>query len=282
MIAIHIMSDGNQGIGLLGCGAIGRGLALTVDEGKVRGATLVALFDQDTNSARNLGQELKSNPSIASSFEDFIATEGLTLVVEAASQEAVRQYTLAVVSKGKHLMVMSTGALLDGDLFSRLAALAQETGCGILIPSGALGGIDAIRASRNELQEVVLTTRKPPESLIDTASTDGDDPEALSSARVVFEGSALEAVRRFPSNINVAATLSLAGIGPDRTRVRIIADPEARGNIHEVYAMGKSGVMRFTMENVPHPDNPMTSHLAILSAIETLRGACEGGIKIGA
>ena len=99
---------------------------------------------------------------------------------------------------------------------------------------------------------------------------------------MVFEGNALEAVKRFPFNINVASVLSLAGIGPERTKVRIIADPEAQGNIHEIYARGRSGTLRFTMENVPHPDNPMTSHLALLSAIETLRRACQGGIKIGA
>jgi aspartate dehydrogenase len=276
------MNDGIQGIGLLGCGAIGRGLALTVDKGNVRGAALVALFDQDSSNARKLGQRLKSNPRIANSFEDFMATAGMTFVVEAASQDAVRQYGQAVVTGGKHLMVMSTGSLLDAALFSSLASLAQETGCSILIPSGALGGIDAIKASRHELEEVVLTTRKHPDTLVDTAAANVDDTVSITSAKVVFEGSAQEAVQRFPFNINVAATLSLAGIGPERTRVRIIADPEARGNTHEVYAAGRSGVMRFTMENVPHPDNPMTSHLAILSAIETLRGACEGGLRIGA
>lgn len=276
------MNNGIQGIGLLGCGAIGRGLAMTVDEGKVCGAVLVALFDQDSSTAQDLGRELNSNLRIADSFESFMATEGLTLVVEAASQEAIRQYGPSVVSKGKHLMVMSTGALLEPVLFSRMADLAQEIGCSILIPSGALGGIDAIKASRNELQEVTLTTRKPPKSLVDTGQADVYDIEAITAAKVIFEGSALEAVRRFPFNINVAATLSLAGIGPERTRVRIVADPEARGNTHEVYAMGSSGVMRFTMENVPHPDNPMTSHLAILSAIETLRSACEIGLRIGA
>ena len=104
----------------------------------------------------------------------------------------------------------------------------------------------------------------------------------ITSAQVVFEGNALEAVKRFPFNINVASVLSLAGIGPERTMVRIIADPEAGGNIHEIYARGRSGTLRFTMENVPHPDNPMTSHLAVLSAIETLRGICEGGVRVGA
>jgi aspartate dehydrogenase len=129
---------------------------------------------------------------------------------------------------------------------------------------------------------VVLTTRKHPSTLLDVASTDAPAPATLASAQVVFEGNAVEAVRRFPFNINVAATLSLAGLGPERTMVRIIADPDAKGNTHEIYARGKSGVLRFTMENVPHPDNPRTSHLAALSAIETLRSACAGGLRLGA
>lgn len=277
-----MINDGKQGIGLLGCGAIGRGLALAVDEGVVGGAKLVALFDQDSRNAQSLLQQLSSSPKASASFEDFMATEGLSMVVEAASQEAVRQYGRAVVSGGKHLLIMSTGSLLDASLFSDLSDLTQQTGCRIFVPSGAVGGIDAIRASRDTLEEVVLTTRKPPQSLMDTASTDGNTLKDIASATVVFEGNALEAVKRFPFNINVAATLSLAGIGPEKTKVRIIADPDAKGNIHEVYAAGKSGVMRFIMENVPHPDNPMTSHLAVLSAIETLRSACGGGIRVGA
>ena len=277
-----MMNDVKQGIGLLGCGAIGRALALAVDEGIVGGAKLVALFDQDSRNARNLLQRLSSSPKATASFDDFMATEGLSLVVEAASQEAVRQHGAAVIAGGKHLLIMSTGSLLDAHLFSELSDLTRQTGCRIFVPSGAVGGIDAIRASRDTLEEVVLTTRKPPQSLMDTASTDGNTLKDIASATVVFEGNALEAVKRFPFNINVAATLSLAGIGPEKTKVRIIADPNAKGNIHEVYAAGKSGVMRFIMENVPHPDNPMTSHLAVLSAIETLRGACEGGLRVGA
>lgn len=277
-----MMNEREQGIGLLGCGAIGRGLARAVDEKAVGGARLVALFDQDSHNAMDLSQRLGSSPRVADSFQDFLDADGVTMVVEAASQEAVRLYGETIVSTGKHLMVMSTGSLLDASLFSRLSSLAQETGCRIFAPSGALGGIDAIRASRAELEEVVLTTRKPPESLVDTAAAGAGGYKDIVVATVVFEGSAREAVQRFPFNINVAATLSLAGIGPERTRVRIIADPEAKGNIHEVYAAGSSGVLRFTMENVPHPDNPMTSHLAALSAIETLRSICEGGVRVGA
>ncbi|MDP6493832.1 MAG: aspartate dehydrogenase [Dehalococcoidia bacterium] len=276
------MIDAKQGIGLLGCGAIGRGLALAVDRGTVGRAELVALFDQDSHNAQSLLQQLSSSPRVADSFEDFMAINGMALVVEAASQRAVRQHGAAIVSQGKHLLIMSTGALLDAALFSELATLTQQMECRIFVPSGAVGGIDAIRASRGELEEIILTTRKPPQSLVDTASTNGDTLKDIGSATVVFEGSAQEAVRRFPFNINVAATLSLAGLGPQRTRVRIIADPEAKGNIHEVYAAGKSGVMRFILENVPDPHNPMTSHLAVLSAIETLRSACEGGLRVGA
>ena len=280
MWVVNAMNAMEQGIGILGCGAIGRGLALAVDGGAIRRARVVALYDQDAGRLRGLAERLASRPAACDSVEGLLAAGGMTLVVEAASQEAVRRHAEGTLASGRHLMVMSTGALLDGDLFSRLEALTGETGCRVFAPSGALGGIDAIRASRAELEEVVLTTRKPPESLVDSAT--GRNMGGITTATVVFEGSAREAVGRFPFNINVAATLSLAGLGPDRTRVRIIADPEARGNNHEVYASGRSGTLRFTMENVPHPDNPMTSHLAVLSAIETLRGICEGGIRVGA
>ena len=274
------MDTDNQGIGLLGCGAIGKGLALALESGQIRGASLVALFDQDVPRARELAANSKSTLNPTDNFDEFMATEGMSLVVEAASQESVRQYGESIVAKGKHLMVMSTGALLDGVLRGRLHNLALRMGCRVLVSSGAIGGIDAIRASREGLEEVILTTRKPPETLVDVESIQ-DSPDASQSAQVIFDGNALEAVRRFPFNVNVAATLSLAGIGPERTRVRVIADPEARGNTHEIYARGTSGVLRFTMENEPHPDNPRTSYLALLAAIETLRSASEGGIRIG-
>lgn len=274
------MNSSEQGIGILGCGAIGRGLALAVDGGAIRRARIVALYDQDSGRLRGLAERLSSRPDACDTVEAFLAAAGMTLVVEAASQEAVRRNAEDILASGRDLMVMSTGALLDGGLYARLDAASAESGCRVFAPSGALGGIDAVRASRHELEEVVLTTRKPPASLVDSAT--GENMGGISSATVVFEGNASEAVARFPFNINVAATLSLAGLGPERTRVRIIADPEAKGNNHEVYASGRSGTLRFTMENVPHPDNPMTSHLAVLSAIETLRGICEGGVRVGA
>ena len=165
------MTSREQRIGLLGCGAIGRGLALAVDEGKVPGAVLVALFDQDESAARSLAQRLKGSPKPVSSFDDIAAAEDVDMVVEAASQEAVRRYGEAALSHGKDLLIMSTGALLDGGLLSRLAALADEKDCRVFAPSGAVGGIDAIRAARDELEEVTLTTRKPPGTLVDVTAT---------------------------------------------------------------------------------------------------------------
>ena len=275
------MERKETGIGILGCGAIGRGLAAAIRDELSPGLRVVALFDQDSQRAEELAGSLNMDVKATSSFETFIGIEAVDMVVEAASGDAVRSYAESILNAGKDLMVMSTGGLLDSRLFANLDVICRRVGVKILIPSGAVGGIDAIRASRAFLQEVVLTTRKPPETLVDVESEAGRNLESIDSPKIVFEGNALEAVKRFPFNINVAATLSLAGLGPEKTKVRIVADPQAKGNIHEVYAKGQSGILRFTMENVPHPDNPKTSHLALLSAIEVLRNVGSGWGRIG-
>ena len=275
------MERKETGIGILGCGAIGKGLAAAIRDELAPGLRVVALFDQDSQRAEELAGSLNMDVKAASSFETFIGIEAVDMVVEAASGDAVRSYAESILNAGKDLMVMSTGGLLDSRLFANLDVICRRVGVKILIPSGAVGGIDAIRASRGFLQEVVLTTRKPPETLVDVESEAGHNLESIDSPKIVFEGNALEAVKRFPFNINVAATLSLAGLGPEKTKVRIVADPQAKGNIHEVYAKGQSGILRFTMENVPHPDNPKTSHLALLSAIEVLRNVGSGWGRIG-
>ena len=265
-------------IGLIGCGAIGSSIAKAVQGGAIDAALLVALFDQDIDSAKSLSKKLNNKIVATDSFEHFISTNGMSLVVEAASQKAAAEYSRKVVSSGKDLLIMSTGSLLETSLFKDLSNLSRETGASIFAPSGAIGGIDAIKASRNGLSSVQLTTRKPPQSLSDTSATNMSEIE---EPTLVFEGNAIEAVKRFPFNINVAATISLAGIGPENTHVKIIADPNAKGNIHEIEAVGESGTMKFVMENVPHPENHMTSYLAVLSAIETLRRACTSSINLG-
>lgn len=268
-------------IGLLGTGAIGRGLAMAVDSGLIGPVKLESVFDQYTHTAQSLSDQLTYKPNVCNSFQDFIDDDSTSLIVEAASQKAAIEYSPQVLSSGKDMMIMSSGALLDTRCFQEISRIQAQNGSRVFVPSGAIGGIDAIRASKAELSEVILTTRKPTGSLRDTEAPTSDHYSTLQSETVVFEGNAIDAVRRFPANTNVAATVSLAGLGPEKTLVRVIADPQATRNTHEIYANGSSGVMRFTMENVPDPNNPMTSYMAILSAIETLRVAIGGAIRIG-
>jgi aspartate dehydrogenase len=173
---------------------------------------------------------------------------------------------------------MSVGALIQDSLFSRLTARAEEKGCRIYLPSGAIGAIDALQAARlRGLEEVTLTTRKPPRSL---GKVEGVNLEELREPRVLYEGPASEAVIKFPQNVNVAATLSLAGLGPEKTRVRVVADPGVNQNIHEIRARGEFGSLEIRLANWPNPDNPKTSLLSCLSVVSLLK-RIRGTVQIG-
>ena len=166
---------------------------------------------------------------------------------------------------------MSTGGLLRRPQLLRKAAAARIP---IYLPSGALVGLDGIKAAAvGTLRSVTLTTRKPPRAF---SGAPGVTRRRIAlnrirTPRLLFEGSAKEAVAAFPQNVNVAATLSLAGIGARRTRVRVIADPTIRENLHDLEAVGSFGKLAVRMENRPSKENPKTSRLAVLSAIATLR-----------
>jgi aspartate dehydrogenase len=149
------------------------------------------------------------------------------------------------------------------------------------VPSGAIGGIDAIRAVEHLLETVTLTTTKPPAALTGALGFAEWEDREITDATVIFDGSASEAVKLFPANVNVGATLSLAGIGPEKTRVTVIADPDAPGNVHQIEAHGRFGRFKFEFINEPHPANPKTSYLAALAAIEALRAYCDTGPRIG-
>jgi aspartate dehydrogenase len=269
-------------VGVIGCGTIGGQLAVSVDTGAVSNATLVSLFDIIPGNAEALKGRLRSGPSAHADFERFVGT-GCDIVVEAASQEAVRKFAPKVLESGKDLMVMSVGALADGELLTDLAQAAGENGCRIYIPTGAIAGVDAIRAVRHLLESVTLTTTKSPKALAGAPffETSKVKLDKINERTVVYEGPAAEAVREFPANVNVAAVLSLAGIGFERTKVRIVADPKATTNQHEITAAGSFGEFRFAVNNVPSPGNPKTSYLAVLSAIECLRSICDDGMRIG-
>ena len=269
-------------VGIIGCGTIGGQLAGSVDSGNVSNATLVSLFDIVPGNADALRAKLHSAPSAYADFERFIGT-GCDIVVEAASQEAVRKFVPPVLESGKDIMIMSVGALADKDLLSDLIRSAQENDCRIYVPTGAIAGIDAIRSVRHLIESVTLATTKSPKALAGAPffETGKVKLDSIKEKTTVYEGPAAEAVRLFPANVNVAAVLSLAGAGFDKTNVRIVADPQATTNQHEITAMGSFGQFKFTVNNVPSPGNPKTSYLAVLSAIECLRSICDDGMRLG-
>ena len=178
---------------------------------------------------------------------------------------------------------MSVGALADELFLSQLLSVVSMNGKHIYIPSGAIAGIDAIKSVKGMLDSVTLTTTKNPSALAG-APFFNSDPTRLKSMKkktLVYQGTAADAVNKFPANINVAAVLSLAGLGIQETKVKIIADPHITVNQHQIEAAGAFGRMAITVRNIPSPNNPKTSFLAVLSAIECLRSICSPGIKVG-
>ena len=268
-------------IALLGCGAIGTQIALAIDSGKIP-ALLTHVFDESKESALTLVSKLQNKPEIVEN-SHLLSSYPVNIVVEAASQDAVKDVGLSVLQNKRDLMVMSVGALLDESIYDILSDACQDFQRTIYLPSGAIAGLDGIKSVKDELDSVSITTTKHPRSLKGAKFFEKSsfDIDSIDSSTVIFEGIAKEAVSLFPANINVAALLSLSGIGSEKTLVRIIADPTTDKNTHHIEASGNFGKMTFTIENFPDPSNPKTSRLAILSAIETLRRYCSSDIQIG-
>ncbi|MFL6338560.1 MAG: aspartate dehydrogenase [Nitrososphaeraceae archaeon] len=276
-----------KGVALIGCGTIGKEIAFAIDSGRIKNASIVTLFDKVKSAAYELRSKLHHNdPHICSDFTEFISSrsfKGTDIVVEAASQDAVNSFCKKIVENGKSLMIMSVGALADQLLLSELLDKASHNQCHIYVPTGAIAGIDAIRSVRHLIDSVMLSTTKSPKALSDAPffNMAGFDPSKLNQKTVIYEGSAADAVKKFPSNVNVAAVLGLAGVGIENTMVKIIVDPNTDRNQHEITVNGKFGEMTLSVRNIPSPTNPKTSFLAVLSAIECLRSVCDDNIRIG-
>ncbi len=267
-------------IGLLGCGAMGTRIALAIDGGSIN-ARLTHIFDQSMERAKLLAGMLEKKPEIAGN-SHLLSSNDTDLIVEAASQQAVREAALGIIQNRKDLMIMSVGALLDGAVLDVLADACREFGRTIYLPSGAIAGLDGLKAARGEIDSLSLTTTKHPDSLRGAPffAGSGVDIDSIQQSTIIFEGTAAEAVGQFPANINVAALISLACPGKG-LRVRIVADPGTSHNTHHIRAAGRFGEMSFTVRNIPDAGNPRTSRLAILSAIERLRAICAGGVETG-
>ena len=268
-------------IGLLGCGSIGTQIAIAIDTGKIS-AQLTHIFDEDKTKSEHLLTKLQKKPQIVENVH-LLSSNPLDIIVEAASQQAVSDNALSILQNRKDLVIMSSGALLDESVFEIISDACKEFKKTVYLPSGAISGIDALKSVKFELDSVILTTTKHPNSLrgapfFDIFKKNLDD---IKESSTIFEGTASEAVRLFPKNINISALLSLVGLGSHETIVKIIVDPNTTKNTHVIEATGKFGKLKTTIENVPDQNNPRTSRLAILSAIETIRSLCTNEIKIG-
>lgn len=265
-------------VAIIGCGAIGSILATAIDKKRAGNSDLKFLFDMNFERAKNLADKLDSPTKVAKELNEILEDKSVDLVIEAASQGAVIQDSGDVLRSGKDLMVMSVGAFSDADLLREVRKVAEEAGRSIYLPSGALVGLDGVKAASIEkIDEITLVTRKPPEVLSTTkyVREQNIDLSNLDQPRAIFESSAKNAVKAFPESVNVAASLSLAGVGFERTKVKIVADPSLTSNVHEVNVKGEAGELFTKAKNVPSPDNPKTSYLAALSAIMMLRRLTE-------
>tara|TARA_B100000029_G_scaffold105480_2_gene96116 strand:- start:732 stop:1550 length:819 start_codon:yes stop_codon:yes gene_type:complete len=268
-------------IGLLGCGAIGSQIAISIDTGKIP-AQLTHIFDEDRKKSELLITKLTHKPEIVENAH-LLSSNPVDLVVEAASQQAVNDNALSILQNRKDLLIMSSGALLDESVFEIISDACKELKKKVYLPSGAIAGIDALKSVKDELDSVTLTTTKHPDSLRGAPFFENfkKNLDEIKETSTIFEGTASEAVRHFPKNVNVSALLSLAGLGSHETIVKVNVDPTTTKNTHVIVATGKFGKITIVIENIPDEINPRTSRLAILSAIETLRSICSDEIKIG-
>ncbi len=259
------MCDRRSKVAIIGCGAIGSKIAEAIATGAVA-ARLAAIWDEDPKAALALSSALHGNPPV-------IPPAGLVdiadLIVECASGKAVAPAAALCLANGKDLMVMSVGGLTPEIIDS----FATSTTSTLHIPSGAVCGIDGIIAYADAGATVTLTTTKPPAGLKGAKYFDdhGIDLDAITGPTVVFEGTPTEGIRHFPKNINVSTTLSLASRAGDALKVRLVADPAATVNRHDVSVESPLGRISVSVENLPSPDNPKTSALAYLSAIAALK-----------
>ena len=256
-------------ITIVGCGSIGSKLAKAADE--MAEVKRIYLMDEDAPRAEKLAAALNKAIIINDVEEELYHTD---LVIEAASQRAATSIVPKVVARGVDIMIMSVGALVDDKFRAMVQEKATHAEAKIFIPSGAICGTDGLRSSAvGELEEVELITTKGPKSLegVDWIVEHGIDVDKLTEPTTVFSGTARDAVKLFPKNINVAATVSLLGVGFDKTKVTIVVDPAIHSNSHELRIKGEFGQMVCHTFNVPSPDNPKTSYLAAMSAISALK-----------
>lgn len=255
-------------LGIASLGAIGLEVARRVDRGEVEGMVVSAVCARDHAKAEhNLGA-LEADPAIVPIAE---IGDHADVILECAPAAVFEEIARSAVENGRVFVPLSVGALLNHmDLVER----ARNTGARIMVPTGALIGLDAVKAvAQGPVESVTMVTRKPPRGLKGAPHLveNGISLDNIAEATRVFAGSAREAAIGFPANVNVAAALALAGVGPDATTIEIWADPAVSRNIHTITVVSDASNCTMSIENVPSDENPATGKITSLSAIATLQ-----------
>ena len=257
-------------VAVLGGGTIAR--LMLEHRAELPGIEFVALAGR---SAASRGKALAAQFGVAYVVgREALLAQRPDAVVEAASHEAVREHLVPLLDAGVGVIVLSAGALADDALRQAAERAAERSGALLYVPSGGIGGLDALRtACLAGVDEVSIQVAKPPAAWRGIAFVErlGIDLQKLRESKTLFEGPAREGVPHFPQNVNIAAVLALAGVGMDRTRLKVVADPALSLNTHTIRVSGKSGRFTVVLENEPSPDNPKTSWLACYSALSALR-----------
>lgn len=262
-------------VAIAGLGAIGLQVAKALDQG-VDGLRLVAVSAHDAVTAKARVADFRDPPAVV----DLAGLAIADIVVEAAPAAIFDAIAVPAIEAGRIFVPSSVGALLPR---MHLIDRARETGARIIVPTGALLGLDAVRAcAEGEVACITIETRKHPRGIVGAPylAEHKIDVLAITTPTVIFEGNALDAARGFPANVNVAAALALAGIGPLRTMVRIWADPGVDRNIHTIKVEAAAARLTMTVENVPSEANPRTGKLTALSVLACLRGLVST-LKVG-
>jgi len=255
-------------VSMVGCGAIGQGVLelLKSDPDVCFDAVIVPEHAMD--KAREAIAPFAPNTRVMTHLS---ADAHPDLLVECAGHDALEEHVVPALEQGIDCLVVSVGALSEPGVAERLEAAARRGNAQVQLLSGAIGAIDALAAARvGGLDAVVYTGRKPPRAWKDTPAELQFDLDALREPTVIFEGNAREAARLFPKNANVAATLSVAGLGLDHTHVKLLADPTVDENVHHVEARGAFGGFELTMRGKPLAANPKTSALTVFSVVRAL------------
>ncbi|MSP02907.1 MAG: aspartate dehydrogenase [Acetobacteraceae bacterium] len=262
-------------VALAGLGAIGLPLARALDQG-IEGLRLIAVATRDQVKGRANLVGFRDAPALV----DFATLAEADIVVEAAPAALFMSVAVPAIEAGRIFIPASVGALLPR---MHLVRRAKQTGARIVVPTGALLGLDAVRAvAEGRIDSVTIETRKPPAGLVGAPYLEkhGIDVMDIVAPLRVFAGNARDAAAGFPANVNVAAALALAGIGPVRTKVEIWADPGLTRNVHIIRVEAEAARFSMQIENVPSVENPRTGRITPLSMLACLRGLVSP-LKVG-